>query len=195
MTTQALLLPVADTKTYNQYENLLYSRAIATAKDYGVEVDEMVSYARTLFMEAIETYEPGKASLCTHLYNRLKKLHHLGRKLAGKNHISLQAEAGESGQTHEDLIGSRDAHDVNGPIFDYLEVHATSDEYALAVAIIEGKLDPNQGGSFHISAWAAYTRGMRSVGWSWKQTQVAWQGLFEVLTSFRKGIDHVRNQG
>lgn len=195
MTTLSHTTPQADAATYRKYENLLYSRAIATAKDYGVEVDEMVSYARTLFMEALETYEPGKASLCTHLYNRLKKLHHLGRKMTGKNHISLQAQVGETGHTQEEVIGDWDAHAIHGPIFDYLEVHATVDEYALAVAIIEGKLNPNQGGSFHVSAWAAYTRGMRSVGWSWKQTQVAWQGLFEVLTSFRKGIDHVRNHG
>lgn len=190
-----LVLPTTATKeSYIQYEDLLFDRARAIAIDYCVDMDEMVSYARTLFIEAVETYDPNRgASLCTHLYNRLKKLHHLGRKMVNhKKAASLTAQVGDTGLTHEDVIGKEDEVLVNKELFEYLERHALPDEYALSVAILDGTLDPSEGNKAKMSAWAVYQRGMRQIGWDWKRTQIAWNGLTSVMMAYRQGIDLVR---
>jgi len=183
---------VASKETYLQYEDLLFNRARSVSLDYGVDMNELVSYSRTLFMEAVESYDPAKgASMCTHLYHKLKKLHHLGRKMFNnKKLLSLTIPAGDTGLLYEDVIADGDSNAEDRILFEYLETYAEADEYALAVAILDGTLNPSKGNKARMTAWAVYQRGMRAVGWDWPRTQKAWDGLTSVMTSYRLGNDH-----
>lgn len=59
---------------FNQYRKMIEKAAWKASRIFRMDVEDLRSQAYLIFCEAIERYDPTKASFSTHLFNRLKTI-------------------------------------------------------------------------------------------------------------------------
>lgn len=157
-----------------------------------VDAEELNAEAALIFCRAAENYQPEKGTTFTsHLYNQLKALTHFIRSSA--------RHAGEVTKLTDPETGEPDdALNHCGELDNYAE----GDDYYLAMgpdarAVVDlyfqGKLDPPAASKVRkgqqLTAWGAYHRLFRNLGWTWARTQAAWADLVKHLNLYRYGLD------
>lgn len=159
-----------------------------------VDVAELEAEAALIFCRAAGNYNPDKGTtFSTHLYNQLKALTHFIRssaRHAGEITSVVDVETG-SNRDALDLCGSPDQEN-DGDEY-YLAMGA--DARAVVDLYFAGRLDApaaskSRQGS-QLTAWGAYHRLFRSLGWTWARTQAAWADLTYYLNLYRYGQDIV----
>ena len=157
-----------------------------------VDTEELNAEAALIFCRAAENYNPDKGTTFTsHLYNQLKALTHFIRSSA--------RHAGEVTKLTDPETG--DPTDALNTCGEWDSV-ADGDEYYLAMgpdarAVVDlyfqGKLDPPAASKVRkgqqLTAWGAYHRLFKGLGWTWARTQAAWADLVKHLNLYRYGMD------
>lgn len=59
---------------FNQYRKMIENAAWKASRIFRMDVEDLRAQAYLIFCEAIERYDPGKASFSTHLFNRLRTI-------------------------------------------------------------------------------------------------------------------------
>lgn len=157
-----------------------------------VDTEELNAQAALIFCQAANNYNPDKGTAFTsHLYNQLRALTHYIRSSARHSGEVTKEVDGETGDQVEalDLCGRED-NDADGN--DYYEA-MSPDAQAVVDLYFNGKLDKPAASKarkgYQITAWGAYHRLFKGLGWTWNRTQAAWADLTRVLNLYRQGLD------
>jgi len=59
---------------FNQYRSMIENAAWKASRIFRMDVEDLRAQAYLIFCEAIERYDPSKASFSTHLFNRLRTI-------------------------------------------------------------------------------------------------------------------------
>lgn len=189
------------TALYHQFRPMLYKKAHEISKVSGLPFEDLKSEAHVIFMaDAIPQWDPSKASFCTHLHHKLRKLETKSTRATKKRGrwVSTQAPAHSGIEETLDLLDITPTPDP-GPIRD-LEIMEQinkvlqGDAKVLAELILDKQLDPpvikgnSNRQSIRLNAWKCYVRRTQELGWTLERTGSAWDTLSTAMASYFLGL-------
>ncbi len=157
-----------------------------------MDAEELNAEAALIFCRAAENYNPEKgATFITHLYTQLKALTHLIRSSARHAGEVTTLVDPETGDPTEALNTCGEWDNVADGEEYYLAMGP--DARAVVDLYFQGKLDPPAASKVRkgqqLTAWGAYHRRFKGLGWTWARTQAAWADLVKYLNLYRYGMD------
>lgn len=158
-----------------------------------MDVEELQAEAALIFCQACENYNPEKGTtFTTHLHNQLAALTHCIRR-SNRHSPELTFVVDSTGE-------EVDALDLVGEPFsiadgdDYYKAMAP-DAQAVVDLYFKGALTSatksHSRKARQITAWGAYHKLFRRMGWTWDRTQAAFENLTHFLDLYRRGDDIV----
>jgi hypothetical protein len=138
-----------DNKTYRQYASMLKKAAWSAQRNYGIDYEDALSKAHEIFVEAVSSYEFGKAKFSTHLTTNLLKLSHMANPNSAENQAHASCllfstpvrEGNDEDKYLEDSLGTEDSAFVTKNLWDWMAKCSTDDSRELAWQIMFGDIN------------------------------------------------------